>query len=409
MNELMEKYASVLLESCLRVEKDQPLFISFNIERIDFVRIVAKKAYSIGVKDIYFDMVDPILKHSALENLEEEDLKKTTFWNKETWNTYAKKNAAFLMLASETPGLMKDIDSKKVSAMTKYMLTTRAYFDSMRDKQKLAWTIAAVPTDAWAKELFKESKNSINDLWDKIFEICSINEDNPQEIWNQKINNLKMRARKLNEYNFKTLHYTSSNGTNFTIDLPKEHIWASAGEKINGKDILVNFPTEEVFTSPDCTSANGIVYSSKPLSYQDMIIDKFNITFKDGKVIDVHAEEGEDTLKEMINICKNSNMLGEVALVPFDSPIQKSNIVFLETLYDENASCHLALGDSFPECFKDGTKMTKEELFEKNLNNCKSHVDFMVGTKDLNIVGVTHSGEKVQIFRDGNFTDIFNS
>lgn len=408
MNELMEKYASVLLESCLRVEKDQPLFISFNIERIDFVRIVAKKAYSIGVKDIYFDMVDPILKHSALENLEEEDLKKTTFWNKETWNTYAKKNAAFLMLASETPGLMKDIDSKKVSAMTKYMLTTRAYFDSMRDKQKLAWTIAAVPTEKWAQEVFKNSKNPLEDLWNQIFEICNIKEKNPVEIWNKKVEVLKRRADKLNEYKFKSLKYESSNGTNFYIELPKEHIWQSAKESINNKDITVNYPTEEVFTSPDCKSANGILYSSKPLVYQDVIIDEFYISFKDGKVEKFNAKTGNDTLKEMINICKNSDMLGEVALVPYDSPISNSNIVFLETLYDENAACHIALGDSFPECFENGINMTKEELFEKNLNDCKSHIDFMIGTKDLKVTGTTHDNKEIPILIDGNFTEEFN-
>ena len=408
MNELMEKYASVLLESCLRVEKDQPLFISFNIERIDFVRIVAKKAYSIGVKDIYFDMVDPILKHSALENLEEEDLKKTTFWNKEAWNTYAKKNAAFLMLASETPGLMKDIDSKKVSAMTKYMLTTRAYFDSMRDKQKLAWTIAAVPTEKWAQEVFKNSKNPLEDLWNQIFEICNIKEKNPVGIWNKKVEILKRRADKLNEYKFKSLKYESSNGTNFYIELPKEHIWQSAKESINNKDITVNYPTEEVFTSPDCKSANGILYSSKPLVYQDVIIDEFYISFKDGKVEKFNAKTGNDTLKEMINICKNSDMLGEVALVPYDSPISNSNIVFLETLYDENAACHIALGDSFPECFKNGINMTKEELFEKNLNDCKSHIDFMIGTKDLKVTGTTHDNKEIPILIDGNFTEEFN-
>lgn len=408
MNELMEKYASVLLESCLRVEKDQPLFISFNIERIDFVRIVAKKAYSIGVKDIYFDMVDPILKHSALENLEEEDLKKTTFWNKEAWNTYAKKNAAFLMLASETPGLMKDIDSKKVSAMTKYMLTTRAYFDSMRDKQKLAWTIAAVPTEKWAQEVFKNSKNPLEDLWNQIFEICNIKEKNPVEIWNKKVEVLKRRADKLNEYKFKSLKYESSNGTNFYIELPKEHIWQSAKESINNKDITVNYPTEEVFTSPDCKSANGILYSSKPLVYQDVIIDEFYISFKDGKVEKFNAKTGNDTLKEMINICKNSDMLGEVALVPYDSPISNSNIVFLETLYDENAACHIALGDSFPECFENGINMTKEELFEKNLNDCKSHIDFMIGTKDLKVTGTTHDNKEIPILIDGNFTEEFN-
>lgn len=410
MKELQRKYARVILESCLKVEKNQPLFISFNIERIDFVRIVSEIAYELGVKDIYYDISDPYLKHEALKNLEVEDLKKLTFWNKEMWNVYGKKNAAFLMLASETPGLMKDIDSRKLSAMTKYSYETRKGFDAQRDKSELAWCIAAVPTKAWAEELFKDSKNPVEELWNKIFEICSIKDDNPVDIWNEKINKLKVRAEKLTKYKFKTLIYKSSNGTDFKINLPENHIWASGNEKlISGKEVLVNFPTEEVFTSPDCLSAEGIVYSSKPLAYQDNIIDNFNIKFKDGKVVEFHAEEGEDTLKEMINICENSNMLGEVALVPYDSPISNSKQVFLETLFDENAACHLALGDSFPECVENGPTTEKDILLgEYNLNKCDSHVDFMIGNKDMKIIGITQTKEEIPIFIDGNFTEEFN-
>lgn len=407
MENLMRKYARVLLESCLKVEENQPLFVSFNVERLDFVRLVSEEAYKLGIKDIYFDMSDPYLKHSALKYLEVEELKKLTFWNKEMWNVYAKKHAAFLMLASETPGLMKDIEPKKITEMTRYAYETRKEFESYRDKSELAWCIAAVPTKAWADEIFKEKDNSVELLWNKIFEICSITEEDPVKIWNDKLDLLKKRADKLNEKNFKTLIYKSSK-TDFKIDLPENHRWGSGCEKlVNGKEVLVNFPTEEVFTSPDCRSAKGIVYSSKPLEYQGVILDNFSIEFKDGVVTNFSAEQGEETLKEMINICENSNMLGEVALVPYDSPISNTNMVFLETLYDENAACHLALGDSFPECIKE--KGTKEELFEKyNMNNSDSHVDFMIGTKDLNIKGITHDNKEIDIFINGNFTEEFN-
>ena len=329
---LQEKYARVLLESCLKVEENQPLFISYNIERSDFVRIVTKIALGMGVKDIYFDGSDPYIKHEALLNLEVDELKGLTFWNKKMWDVYAEKDAAFLMLASETPGLMKDVDPEKLSAMTKYAQETRRGFDARRDKSELAWCIAAVPTTAWAEELFKESANPVEDLWNSIFDICSIKEDDPVAIWNEKISKLKIRGKKLTDYQFKTLKYKSSNGTDFSIDLPKGHIWASGNEKLaNGKEVLVNFPTEEVFTSPDCQSANGIVYSSKPLSYQDVLIDNFNIKFENGKVVEVHAEQGEETLKQMVNVCENADRLGEVALVPFDSPIsrRKSNCTAL--------------------------------------------------------------------------------
>lgn len=407
MNDLMEKYAKVLLETCLKVEEKQPLFISFNIERLDFVRIVAKVAYSLGVTDIYFDMSDPYLKHDALISLEVEQLKELTFWNKEMWNVYAKKNAAFLMLASETPGLMKDVEPRKISEMTRYSIETRKVFDEYRDKSALAWCIAAVPTKAWADELFNNEDNSVELLWKEIFKICSIDKKDPVKIWNEKLEKLKLRANKLNKKRFKTLIYKNDK-TNFKIDLPENHKWGSGCEIINNKkEVLVNFPTEEVFTSPDCRSAEGIVFSSKPLEYQGVIIDNFSIEFKNGKVINVKAEKGEETLKEMINICKNADMLGEVALVEYDSPISKTNRVFQETLYDENAACHFALGDSFPECID--IKTSKKELFEKyNMNDCDSHVDFMIGTKDLNIKGITHDNIEVDIFIDGNFTEEFN-
>lgn len=409
MKELQEKYARVLLETCLKVERNQPLLISYNIERSDFVRVVTKIAYELGIKDIYYDVQDPYLKHEALKNLEIDELKKLSFWNKKIWDVYAKKDAAFLMLASETPGLMKDIDSKKMSAMAKYSYETRKEFDKLRDQSKLAWCIAAVPTTPWAKELFPEEENPVEVLWNKIFDICSIKEPDPVKIWNEKIAKLSMRGKKLTDYQFKSLKYKSSNGTDFTIDLPKNHIWASGKETLaSGKEVLVNFPTEEVFTSPDCLSANGVVYSSKPLAYQDVIIDKFYITFKEGKVENCHAEEGENTLKAMIDICENSNMLGEVALVPYDSPISNTNQIFLETLFDENAACHIALGDSFPECVENGPTIEKDVLFkEYHLNKCDSHVDFMIGNKDLSIIGITEDHREVPIFEEGNFTEEF--
>lgn len=410
MEELLEKYAKVLLEDCLKVEKGQPLFVSVNVERTDFARIINKTALTMGVKDIYIEMVDPYLKHEALKQLEIEELKKLNYWNKELWNVYAEKNAAFLMLASETPGLMKDIDTKKISAMTKYSYETRKKFDEMRDKSELAWCIAAVPTTVWARKLYPTAKNPVEELWNKIFEICSIKEENPNAIWQEKIAKLKARAKKLTEYQLKELRYKSSNGTSFKIGLPKKNRFVSGNETLaSGKEVLVNFPTEEVFTSPDCKTAEGIVYSSKPLLYQDVIIDNFSIRFKEGKVIEIHAETGEETLKELINICKNSNRLGEVALVPYDSPISNCNQVFLETLFDENAACHLALGDSFPECVENGPSIDKQILFDEyHLNKCDSHVDFMIGTKDLSIIGITEDNKEIPIFQNGNFTDEFN-
>ena len=405
MNDLKRKYAEVLLKNCLKIKGRDPLFISFNPERLDFVRIVADVAYRLGVTDIFFDIVDPYLKHDALKNLSVEDCKKLTLWNRSKWNEYAKKGASFLMLASENPGLMADIDPDKVKELVKYSNETRREFESLRDKSMVPWCIGCVPTLAWATVLFPESDHPLDDLWMKIFEICEITKDNPEELWNEKIEKLDSRDKKLNDYQFKKLVYKNSLGTDFSIELPINHIWASGREKLkDGKEILCNFPTEEVFTSPDSRTAEGIVYASKPLSYQDNIIENFSVRFVQGKAVEVSAEKGEDTLKALIKTCDNADYLGEVALVEYDSAISKSGIVFLETLFDENAACHIALGDSFPECIKDGPNKSKDCLYKLGLNKCDNHVDFMIGTKDLSITGITHDNKEIVIFENGNFT-----
>lgn len=405
MEELMRKYSNMILNVCLRVKSNQPLFISFNSERLDFVRILAKEAYKIGVKDIYFDVIDSEIKHDMLKNLDIEDLKNSTYFNRYMWNEYAKKGAAFVMLASETPGLMSDIDSEKQSKAFIYSLESRKEFDDLRNKSMVPWCIAAVPTLSWAKKIFPESNSPLEDLWNKIFEICGVYEENPEQHLESKLKTLGIRKDKLNSLHIKKLIYSNSLGTNFSIELNDKTIWATGRDKLaNGEEVLVNYPTEEIFTSPNRTSANGIVYSSKPLSYQDKLINNFWIKFENGKAIDCGAEEGLDTLQSIINSCENSNYLGEVALVPFDSPISNSNTIFYETLFDENAACHLALGDSFTECIENGINMSKEELLNNNMNQCTNHVDFMIGTKDLNIKGITFNNEEIDIFINGNFS-----
>ena len=319
MDELMTKYSNMILKVCLRVKENQPLFISFNSERLDFVRIVAREAYKLGVKDIYFDCIDSILKHDMLKNLDIENLKNSTYFNRYMWNEYARKGAAFVMLASETPGLMIDIDSDKQSEAFIYSLDSRKEFDGLRSKSMVPWCIAAVPTLSWAKKVCPESNNPVEDLWNKIFSICGVLEDNPEEHLENKLKVLSERKDKLNSLHIKKLMYTNSIGTNFSIELNDKTIWSTGRDKlVNGEEVLVNYPTEEIFTSPNRLSANGIVYSSKPLSYQDNLINNFWIKFENGKAIDCGASEGIDTLKSIINSCENSNYLGEVALVPYD-------------------------------------------------------------------------------------------
>ena len=403
MEENLKKYAEVILKVCLKVEKNTPLVISCNSERLDFVRIITKVAYELGVNDIYYDITDSNLKHEALKNLSLEDLKKSQMFNKDKWNEYAINGASFLMLASETPDLLNDVDPKLLSDITTYSQKTRTIFDDLRDEAKVAWCIAVVPTLSWAKKVFPNDLDPVNTFWNKIFEICHIN-DNPENYWNIKIEQLSSRANKLNNFRFKKLIYKSSNGTNFSIELPQNHIWATGKSLLkNNKEVLVNFPTEEIFTSPNRLSANGILHNSKPLSYQDNIIDDFYITFKNGKVVDVKAKMGENILKELISSTPNMDYLGEVALVDNSSSISSTNIIFYETLFDENAACHFALGAAFPECILNGNNMNKEDLLKNGLNDSLNHVDFMIGNSTLDVIGVKYDNEEVQILKNGNF------
>ena len=277
----------------------------------------------------------------------------------------------------------------------------------MADKN--SWCVVGAPTVAWAKVVFPllSETEAVNKLWELIFYTSRIGEGDSVKGWEEHINELSCRAKYLNEKQFKYLKYTSDKGTNLRIELPQNHVWNAAGSGFNSKGVsfTANMPTEEVFTLPHKDGINGIVYSTKALNYNGNIIDEFKLEFKNGKVVSYNAEKGYDVLKSLLETDEGALSLGEVALVPFDSPISNTNTMFFETLYDENASCHLALGKAYPTCLKDGEKMTEEELKDKGANDSLVHVDFMVGDETLNIVGITDSGNEIPVFTNGNWSN----
>ena len=223
------------------------------------------------------------------------------------------------------------------------------------------------------------------------------------EKWEAHLDTLHQRLEKLNALNFKTLHYTNSLGTDLTVELPEDHVWEAGNDvTLSGQEYIANIPTEEIFTSPLKTGVNGVVYSSMPLVHDGAIVDKFCFVVKDGKIVEAHAEQGEETLKGAISVDEGASYFGEMALVPYDSPISNQKILFYNTLFDENAACHIAFGEAYP-CLKGGHQMSKDELKKRGLNDSITHVDFMIGTPDLSIVGTTHEGEEVPVFVDGNF------
>ncbi len=403
MHELYNKYARLLLERGLRINRHEPLVINAPIEAIDFIRVLTEVALSLGVDNIYYDWYDDELKRLELDYFDEEAIKKSLFWNKEIHDEYAKKGGAFLFLVAANPGIMSKIDSQKIKTATAQSLKTRQVYREMQSNNTVDWCIASVATDTWGKLLFPESNKPKEELWNLIFDICLVNDDDPLKAWDNKMRENKNICQKLTDLNIKTLHYINSLGTDLEITLDEKAIWCGGASKINDMELIVNMPTEEVFTTPNKFKTNGIVYTSMPLIHSGVTINDIMLEFKDGKVINYQASSGIEELKNIIETDDESMMLGEVALVDKNSKIAKANLLFYETLFDENASCHIALGRGFKECLKDGEEYTYDELEAVGYNKSKNHVDMMIGTKDLSIIGITYDNKEIEIFKDGSF------
>jgi aminopeptidase len=283
---------------------------------------------------------------------------------------------------------------------------TLEYYNAM-EAGKFQWSIGAYATPVWAKKVVPalNQEAAVDALWEAIFKTCRIAGDGKTvEAWKKHNEVMTKRCQKLMDYNFKTLHYTNSLGTDLTVTLPENHVWAGGSEfSQNGIEFVANIPTEEIFTAPRYDGVNGRVYAALPLALDGNLVKDFYMDFQAGKIVNVHAEEGEEFLKAAIALDEGASYLGEVALVPYDSPIRATNILFYNTLFDENASCHLAFGSAYPNCVKGGEKKTSEEQKQLGLNQSITHNDFMVGTRDLSIMGTTHDGREVPVFVDGNF------
>ncbi len=363
-----------------------------------------EKAIEFGTTDIYFDYEDAYIQHTLLKKWDIDSLNNTTFYNKQVFDEYAKKDAAFLMLYADDSDLMVDIDENKLASTAKMFRSSRPLYKKRQLNSEIGWCIASVATEPWANKIFPNDDKALEKLWDTIFKCCLVDTENPIDSWNLKLKTLEERCSILNNLKLQSLHYQNSLGTDLNIKLLKDHIWSSGLEKLqDGRDYVANIPTEEVFTSPDKFGTNGVVYSSKPLVYNGGIIDDLKLVFKDGKVIEAVSNSNQDLLNSIISSFPNMDYLGEVALVDYDSPISNSGLIFYETLYDENAACHLALGKGFPTCLLNSTDLNDNEKEKLGLNNSDGHVDFMIGTNDLTITGKTIDNEEVTIFENGNF------
>ncbi len=402
-------YARLLVSAGVNIQEGQTLVIQTPIECAPFARMIAKEAYAAGAREVVMNWRDEISAKLRYQNAPEEVFGEFPDWQKEYYNFYAAKGAAFVSIAANDPELLKDVDPKRIALANK---TSSIALEEYREKlmsNENAWCVASIPTAAWAKKVFPNlgEAEAIEALWQAILTSVCADQEDPTAAWEAHKNALTERMAFLNRQSFKRLHYKNSLGTDLYVGLPKGHLWLGGAEETPaGVSFIANIPTEEVFTLPDKNDVNGVVYSSKPLNYQGNLIDGFSLTFENGKVISYAAAIGQDVLKHLIETDEGAAHLGEVALVPFDSPISNSKILFYNTLFDENASCHLAFGKAYPVCLNGSDEMTKEELDAAGVNDSLVHVDFMIGTSDLTILGETEDGTWVPIFENGNFAKV---
>jgi len=405
-NILLEKYARLIVKTGLNLQPKQILVINSPIECAPFTRLVSEMAYEAGAKDVVIQWNDELFSKIRFLKAPEEVFDEFPEWQKEFYLSYVHQGAAFLSIFASDPELMKDVNPERMTKAQKASsIALKDYRDRLMSNRNV-WCVVSIPTASWAKKVFPHlsEENSIEKLWEVILKTVRVDTENPLASWNEHKTNLKKRMNSLNSLALKSLHYTNSLGTNLRIELPENHIWLGGSEFTpEGLEFIANMPTEEVFTLPNKTGVNGKAVSSMPLNYNGNLIDQFSLTFKDGMIVDYSAEKGYETLKTLIETDEGSHFLGEVALVPFDSPISNSNILFFNTLFDENASCHLAIGRAYPVCLKQGENMSQEELGKSGVNDSLIHVDFMIGTSDLEIIGISSDGQEIPVFQKGNF------
>ena len=410
LEEKLHEYARLLVRVGLNVQRGQTLVISSPVECAYFARLCAAEAYAAGCKEVVMNWHDDALGRMKYLYADDAVFDDVPLWRRHFFNDYAQEGAAYLAISASDPENLKGVDGSRIIRAQQASGKALKEFDRLQMCSGFPWCIASIPIPSWAKTVFPEDgeERAMERLWDAIFRAVRISGDGKAvEKWQAHLKTLHARMEKLNALKFKSLHYTNALGTDLTVELPEGHIWEAGNDvTLSGQEYIANIPTEELFTSPLKTGVNGVVYASLPLVHDGNIIDGFRFVVKDGKIVEARARQGEETLQAAIAVDEGASYFGEVALVPYDSPISNQKILFYNTLFDENAACHIAFGEAYP-CLEGGQKMTKEELKARGLNDSITHVDFMVGTPDLQIVGTTHDGREIPVFENGNFAQGF--
>ncbi|MEE0126087.1 MAG: aminopeptidase [Enterococcus faecalis] len=405
-NENLKKYARLIAETGVNVQDNHTVVLQISVDQAPLARLITEEAYRLGAAEVIVQWSDETIQREFLAHAATDRIENVPQYKIDQTDDWIAKGASRISVVSSNPDALAGVDAQRVAAFQAANGKALVNLRKATQANKVSWTVVAAASEGWAAKVFPElatSEEQVDALWNEIFKTTRIYEENPVIAWNIHDKKLQEKAAELNEQQFTALHYTAP-GTDLTIGLPKNHLWEGAGSyNARGDEFMANMPTEEVFTAPDSRRVDGYVSSTKPLSYAGTIISGMKFTFKDGKVVDFSAEQGEEALKNLLAIDEGAKHLGEVALVPDPSPISQSGLIFYNTLFDENASNHLAFGSAYAFNLQGGTEMSEEELAEAGLNRSQTHVDFMVGSDKMNIDGIKEDGTIVPVFRNGDW------
>jgi aminopeptidase len=402
--ENLKKYAQLLVTKGINVSEGHTVMLNVDVDQAPLARLITEAAYEKGAKQVIVKWTDDSITRSAFTHQSEETLTEVPDYQIAEQDYLLEQGASRISVRSSDPDALKGLDSGKIAATQK---ARGEAFQAMRQAtqaNKVSWIVAAAAGEKWAEKVFpdlKTSEEQVEALWDAIFKAVHLYDEDPVTTWTEKDQLLTKKADELNAEQFVALHFTAP-GTDLTVGLPKGHRWEGAGsDNVRGERFIANMPTEEVFTAPDANRVDGVVVSTKPLSYAGSVIEGMEFHFENGKVTKVTAEKGEEIIQKLVEQDEGASRLGEVALVPDASPISQSGLTFFNTLFDENASNHLALGSAYAFSLEGGTEMSEEELKEAGLNRSSTHVDFMIGSNEMDIDGIKEDGTRVPVFRKG--------
>ncbi len=403
----LTEYAQLILRCGVNLQPGQKLMISCPVERADFARIVAHEAYALGCGEVMMNWTDDTISRETYLGADSSVFDSVHKWVVDMRNYVADNKCAWLAITGENPEALAGVDTDRIRRYQKASGAALADFYTKEMSNQFTWCVAAAATKAWAEKVFPKYKGerAVSALWEAILATARVKgKGNAVQAWNDHCRNIQTRVEKLNMLGLKSLHYKNALGTDLTVQLPQGHLWAGGRERCaDGYEFCANIPTEEIFTLPHKYGVDGTVVSSLPLVINGGIVKNFTMVIEGGKITKVKAEEGQQLLEAALDTDEGARYLGEVALVPWNSPIRQSGILFYNTLFDENASCHFAFGAAYSSCLVGAEEMSKEELDSHGVNDSLTHIDFMVGTADLSIIGTTQSGEEIAIFTDGQF------